>query len=72
MSKIVRCPVLVMHGEADDIIPLQHGQRLYASAPEPKQSLWISGAGHNDFMEVAGDRQQKALSSFEQLVDKHK
>lgn len=67
----VRCPVLVMHGEADDIIPIQHGQRLYASAPEPKQSLWIPGAGHNDFMEVAGDRQQKALSSFEQLIDKH-
>jgi abhydrolase domain-containing protein 17 len=68
----VRCPVLVMHGEADDIIPLQHGQRLYASAPEPKQFLWIAGAGHNDFMEVAGDRQQKALLSFEQLVDKRK
>jgi abhydrolase domain-containing protein 17 len=68
----VRCPVLVMHGEADDIIPLQHGQGLYASAPEPKQSLWIPGAGHNDFMEVAGDRQQKALLSFEQLVDKRK
>jgi abhydrolase domain-containing protein 17 len=67
----VRCPVLVMHGEADDIIPLQHGQRLYASAPEPKQFLSIPGAGHNDFMEVAGDRQQKALSSFEQLIDKH-
>ncbi len=68
----VRCPVLVMHGEADEVIPLQHGQRLHASAPEPKQSLWIPGAGHNNFMEVAGDRQQKALLSFEQLVDKRK
>jgi abhydrolase domain-containing protein 17 len=68
----VRCPVLVIHGEADDIIPFQHGQRLYASAPEPKQFLWIPGAGHNDFMEVAGDRQRKALLSFEQLVDQHK
>jgi abhydrolase domain-containing protein 17 len=65
----VRCPVLVMHGEADNIIPLQHGQRLYASAPEPKQSLWIPGAGHNDFMEVAGDRQRKALSSFERQIN---
>jgi abhydrolase domain-containing protein 17 len=68
----VRCPVLVMHGEVDETIPIQHGQRLYASASEPKQFLEIPGAGHNDFMEVAGDRQQKALLSFEQLVDKRK
>jgi abhydrolase domain-containing protein 17 len=67
----VRCPVLVLHGEADEVIPLQHGQRLYASAPEPKQSLWIPGAGHNDFMEVAGDRQQQALLEFQQLIQKN-
>jgi abhydrolase domain-containing protein 17 len=64
----VRCPVLVMHGEADEIIPFQHGQKLYASAPEPKLSLWVSGAGHNDFTAVAGDRHRKALLSFQQLI----
>jgi abhydrolase domain-containing protein 17 len=71
LSKI-HCPILVMHGTADEIIPVQHGQRLYAAATEPKLSLWIPGAGHNDFTWVAGDRHQKALSSFEQLVDKRR
>jgi abhydrolase domain-containing protein 17 len=61
-----------MHGTADEIISVQHGQRLYAAATEPKLSLWIPGAGHNDFTWVAGDRHQKALSSFEQLVDKRR
>jgi abhydrolase domain-containing protein 17 len=68
----VRYPVLVMHGEADEVIPFQHGQRLFATAAEPKLALWIPGAGHNDFTWVAGDRQQKALAAFQQLVEKNK
>jgi len=34
----VRCPVLVMHGEADEIVPLWHGQRLFQAAPSPSAS----------------------------------
>jgi abhydrolase domain-containing protein 17 len=68
----VRCPVLVMHGEADEIIPFQHGQKLYASASAPKLFLWVPGAGHNDFMAVAGDRHRKALLSFQQLISTSK
>jgi abhydrolase domain-containing protein 17 len=65
----VCCPVLVMHGQADKIIPIQHGQALYEAAPEPKMSLWVAEAGHNDFTWVAGDRYQKALFSFQKLVE---
>jgi abhydrolase domain-containing protein 17 len=64
----VRCPILVMHGQADQTIPIQHGQTLYASASEPKMSLWVAGAGHDDFTWVAGERHQQALLSFQQLV----
>lgn len=67
----IRCPILVMHGEADQIIPLQHGQTLYNAALEPKMSLWVAGAGHNDFTWVAGERHQQALLSFQQLVKTH-
>ncbi len=64
----VRCPVLVMHGQADQIIPIKHGQKLYEAASEPKMSLWVAEAGHNDFTEVAGERLQQTLVSFQQLV----
>lgn len=67
----VRCPILVMHGQADQTIPIQHGQTLYASASEPKMSLWVAGAGHDDFTWVAGERHQQALLSFQQLVRAH-
>lgn len=67
--KKVRCPVLVMHGQADEIIPFHHGQKLYEAAPEPKAFLWIPEAGHNDFAWVSGDRLRQALVSFQQLLE---
>ncbi len=44
----IHCPVLVMHGRDDEVIPFWHGQALYQAANQPKQSLWIEQAGHND------------------------
>lgn len=67
----IRCPVLVMHGQADQTIPIEHGQTLFKAASEPKMSLWVSGAGHDDFTWVAGERHQETLLSFEQLVERH-
>jgi len=64
----VSCPVLVMHGVEDDIVPIAHGRRLYEAAPEPKRFLWVEGAGHNDFTLVAGDRQALALHEFAALL----
>ncbi len=64
----VSCPVLVMHGVQDDIVPVAHGRRLFAAALEPKRFLWVEGAGHNDFTLVAGDRQARALREFAGLV----
>jgi len=64
----VSCPVLVMHGMEDEIIPIVHGRRLFNAAPEPKRALWVEGAGHNDFMLVAGDRQARALIDFAAML----
>ena len=50
----VRCPVLVVHGEHDGLIPLSEGQALFQAANEPK-ALWVvAGADHNDVSWVAG------------------
>ncbi|GAA1757005.1 alpha/beta fold hydrolase [Streptomonospora arabica] len=39
-------PLLVVHGDADSYFPIEHAERLYAAAPEPKD-LWIEpGMGH--------------------------
>jgi fermentation-respiration switch protein FrsA (DUF1100 family) len=64
----VRCPVLIMHGEADEIVPLWHGQRLFERVPGPKMFVSVPGAHHNDFMWVAGARYASALRDFEALL----
>lgn len=42
----VSCPVLVAHGDADSIIPVEQGRALYAAAREPKRLLIVAGGGH--------------------------
>ncbi len=47
-------PLLVMHGDADFVIPQSQARRLYAAANEPKQAFWPSGVGHNDLFDSGG------------------
>ncbi|WP_254568171.1 alpha/beta hydrolase [Oscillatoria sp. HE19RPO] len=68
----VNCPVLVIHGTEDEVIPFWHGEALFAAAPEPKQALWVEGAGHNDLIQVAGDRHSAALLGFVGLLEGNK
>jgi abhydrolase domain-containing protein 17 len=68
----VRCPVLVMHGQSDEIIPFHHGRSLYEAAAQPKMSLWVVNAGHNNFTDIGGTRHQQALLSFQQLIETRK
>lgn len=67
----VRAPVLVIHGARDAVIPPWHGDRLFELAPEPKQSLRVPDAGHNDLMHVAGETYSQALNRFAALVERH-
>ena len=60
----VRCPVLIVHGAQDQVIPFSMGERLYAAAPEPKSFLPVEGAGHADNFIVGGERYQERLRNF--------
>jgi abhydrolase domain-containing protein 17 len=64
----VSCPVLVMHGRMDKVIPFQHGRILYDTAPEPKMALWLDTAGHNDLAYAAGEKLRETLNRFSDLV----
>jgi len=67
----VSCPVLILHGEDDEIVPFWHGRRLFELAPEPKMFVAVPGAHHNDFVEVAGPRYARALRDFETRLRGH-
>ncbi len=64
----VRCPVLVIHGKKDEVIAFWHGERLFAEAHEPKQSLWIAEARHNNLHNVAGKRYHQAFERFKEIL----
>ncbi|QIG50065.1 alpha/beta fold hydrolase [Nordella sp. HKS 07] len=42
----VHAPLLIIHGDQDEIIPLGEGRKLFASANEPKQMTVVPGGTH--------------------------
>ena len=44
----VKAPVLIIHGTEDAIIPVEHGERLFEFASDPRELLIVEGAGHGD------------------------
>jgi len=42
----VHTPIFVVHGEADDVVPVGMGRRLFAAANEPKEIVTLPGVGH--------------------------
>ena len=69
----VTCPILVIHGQRDTIVPFEMGERLFAAAPESssqgfaKRLLPLKTADHNDVMYTEPDAVRRAI---EELVDK--
>ena len=50
----LKAPVLILHGDVDEIVPFEQGQALYAAAPEPRRLCVVAGAGHNDLVDRMG------------------
>lgn len=42
----VNCPVLVIHGTADDVVDWSHGKQLHELSKDKYEPLWLSGGGH--------------------------
>ncbi|XP_074279065.1 uncharacterized protein LOC141604403 [Silene latifolia] len=42
----VACPVLVIHGTADEVVDWSHGKQLHELCKEKYEPLWLSGGGH--------------------------
>jgi fermentation-respiration switch protein FrsA (DUF1100 family) len=66
----VTCPVLVIHGTTDTIVPLSYGKRLFEAAPHTssqsvaKRFAELRGAGHNDILYVAREEYRATLRHF--------
>lgn len=43
-----RGPMLISHGDADEVVPYEQGRAIYEAAPGPKSFVRIPDARHND------------------------
>ena len=44
----INAPLLIVHGDQDDLIPIEMGRQLYDRARDPKQFSPVEGGGHAD------------------------
>ena len=50
----IGAPLLVLHGEADKVVPVRFGRALLAAARQPKEGVFVPGAGHADLYQHGG------------------
>ena len=60
----LRAPVLFFHGDRDEIVPYELGQKLHKAAPEPKAFETLANAGHNDTVAVGGAPYFERIGAF--------
>jgi pimeloyl-ACP methyl ester carboxylesterase len=66
----IQVPILIIHGQEDTIIPIWHGQKLYALAHSPKRFYVVEGAGHNDVMVIAGPHYWQVIQEFVSSIER--
>ena len=64
LIRAVGCPVLVIAGDGDRIVPVGQSRRLYDAVRGPKDLLIIAGADHNDPELGAGEEMMSATVRF--------
>jgi len=61
----ITMPVLIIHGEYDEIIPYEQAEVFYQNiGSEDKRLLTIAGAGHNDILLVGMEQYFSAIKEF--------
>lgn len=60
----LKAPILVIHGEKDEVISIRHGHQLFKRASFPKDSFWVPNAIHASVIETAHDAFWEKLNQF--------
>jgi alpha-beta hydrolase superfamily lysophospholipase len=61
----IHTPLLVIHGENDEVIPFSHGQAIYQNSPSHlKKFAPIKNTGHNDLFYLASNEILDSITDF--------
>lgn len=64
MARRPPVPLVVLHGDADPVVPYEEGARLYRAAPEPKELWTMEGAKHVEAFTRFGGVYRPRLAAF--------
>lgn len=63
-------PLMVLHGEADRVVPIDMGRAVFEAAPHPKQSHFVPDFGHEEMVDFgAPDQVLRWLDVIEDAAD---
>jgi len=62
----VSCPVLIMHGQCDEVVPIHNAQLLHRKCSESSRRppYFVPKAGHNDIVEINTEAYFRRLRGF--------
>jgi uncharacterized protein len=60
----LHAPLLVLHGDCDEIVPLSQGRALFEAASGPKRMHVFDGLGHNDLVPRARAELARVVASW--------
>jgi uncharacterized protein len=60
----LEAPLLVLHGERDEVVPVSHGRALFDAAPDPKRIEVFQGLGHDDIVPLAREDYAESIASW--------
>ena len=63
----VNAPVMIIHSPEDEIVPFEHGEKLYDKASGPKEFM-KTGGGHGETRNLTDEKYVKELMDF---IEKH-
>jgi pimeloyl-ACP methyl ester carboxylesterase len=70
----VTCPILILHGKLDTIVPFNLGRKLFEAAPDksasgiPKTFVELPDSDHNDYLATDGPLYRDSLAAFVRLL----
>ena len=66
---LLRAPLLLIHGENDELVPPEQARRLYEAAVQPKDLHILPGVGHNDVVSIAGKKWIEVVAAWARRSD---
>ena len=60
----LKAPVLIVHGDRDELVHVSEGRALHSLARASKRLFLVPGAGHNDVAQIAGARYGATLRDW--------